>query len=109
MDDCVGCLQRDVVAEKEVGGGVGGAPEELGDLEDREGAFQGGGDGVVEGAEGVVGVLIPLVSHAADDEVGEGVIGLTIKACIPEFTNTNIQIGGLIYRIPAHIHSIAPA
>lgn len=57
MNDGVGGLEGDVVAEEEMCGGVGGAPDELGDLEDCEGAFEGGGDAVVEGAEGVVGVL----------------------------------------------------
>ena len=34
---------------------------------------------------------------------------LTIIAWTPEFTSTNIQMGGDMYLIPAHIHIIAPA
>ena len=52
----------DVVLDEEVGGGVGGAPDELRDLQDCEGAFEGLRDAVVEGGEGEVGVLLSVVS-----------------------------------------------
>lgn len=65
VGDAEGSCDGDVVLDEEVGGGVGGAPDELGNLEDCEGSFEGLGDAVVEGREGEVGVLISTVSKSA--------------------------------------------
>lgn len=105
---------RDVVLNEEMGGGVGGAKQELGDLEGGEGAFDGRWHAAVEGGEGEVGVLFLRGSRqvhdtccALRDGVGGG--GLTIMACMALLIKTNIQIGGLMNRMPAHMQIIAPA
>ena len=57
VGDGEGCLDGDVVLYEEVCGGVGGAPDELADLEECQDALEVCGDFVAEGVEGVVGVL----------------------------------------------------
>lgn len=53
----------------------------------------------VIGVLGSVSVLLDLIAETK----------LTIIAWMPEFTKTNIQIGGDMNLIPAHMHIIAPA
>jgi len=88
-----------------VDSGEGGSDEELGDLEGGESSLDDVGDAVAERRDGVVGVL---------NDVSEGFLCvlkklLTIMAWIPELTVANIQIGGDMKRIPAHMDNIAPA
>lgn len=57
MDEEIGGVDRAAVGNEEVGEGVGGTDDKLGDLEEGEDAFKGLGSFDVEGGEGVVGVL----------------------------------------------------
>lgn len=61
MEDLVGCPDRNIVLEKEMRSGVGGAKDELDDLHGRHGSLDGIRDLDTECCEEVVGVLVLLV------------------------------------------------
>lgn len=84
----------------------GSADKELEDLKGGESTFDAARDAVAETGNSVVGVLSKMISKRAcywTQDIH------TIIVWMPELTRANIQIGGLIYRIPAHMQSIAPA
>lgn len=90
-------------------GGVVDADYELADLEGGEGLLDGFGDADREGGDGVVCVLRGVLAWFMRGRYGGGGLGLTINAWTPELKKQNIQMAGVMKRIPAHMQSIAPA
>lgn len=93
-------------------GGVVDADYELADLEGGEGLLDGFWDANREGGDSVVCVLGGVSLVLAREEGGvrrEGLGERTINAWTPELKKQNIQMAGVMKRIPAHMQSIAPA
>ena len=114
MDKEVWDRHRNFVGDEKVRQGVRGSHDELNDLKHGQGALEKLRDPNRECGESVVSVLRvgKLDFPESEESRGERQIcgrERTINACKPEFTTTNIQIGGDMYRIPAQTHIIAPA
>ena len=86
-------------------GSKSGPNQKLRNLKRGEGSLDGIGYAEAQCGDGVVGVLR---KSATSSGRGTGAC-FTIMAWIPELTSTNIQIGGDMKRMPAHMDSIAPA
>lgn len=108
MGDGVRGCDGNVVADKEVRCSEGGAEQELRDLHGREGTLDRIRYADSKGRKSVVSVLGRGLarSFCAYEEQG---CPLTIKVWMNEFNQQNIQMGGDIQRIPAHMQSMAPA